>query len=199
MTFPQQGLEKPSIHHTEKEPFSLDEYLTPEGKGNNLFAEFCTNYLMSVIKGLIGKDHPSEVENLVQDATLKAMLNLGKFRGESSLKTWIHRIGTNVVLDYLRKIKNHKEDSLEDILRTKEDIFDYSQKSAIENTELLQKILKGVTNEKQKHVLLLFYIEGLSIEEISNIMGEKIATVKTQLFRAIKEAREYAQRKGYIN
>ena len=202
MAFPQPGFEKltnPSRKEDIEEPLPLDQYLTSEGTGNNLFIEFCTNYLTIVVKALIGKDHPNEVENLVQDATIKAMLNLGNFKRESSLKTWINRIGTNTVFSFLRKVKIHKEDSLEDILRIKEDIVDSSQINAFENTELLQKILKGVINEKQKRVLLLFYLEGHSIEEISDITGEKINTVKMQLSRAKGKALSYAQKKGYTN
>lgn len=141
----------------------------------------------------------SEVEDAVQEAFIRAFRGLKTFRGESSLKTWIYRVATNVCLTYAERLKRHQSvESLdeplgEDGAETKGSKIQSRSPSpdeALLGTELEAKIQLALEHlsPEFRAVLVLRDIEGLSYEEVAASTGANLGTVKSRLARARMQA-----------
>lgn len=135
------------------------------------------NYIYNVIFRIILKKE--DAMDLTQETLIKAYINLRKFRGNSSFKTWLYRIAVNTAMDYIRK-KNGIEDELIEMqdFKTPEDIID---KKA--TREIIMRELNTLQAE-YKIILVLRDIEGLSYNEIAEVTNLTLGTVKSRLSRA---------------
>jgi len=131
-----------------------------------------------------------DAEDVVQEAFIKAFQNLQSFRGNSNFKTWFYRILVNEAFKRIRKSKDeivvlHSENipESEDISETFRGFNDDEQKLLV--SESLKRIAP-----KECLVLQLFYFEGNSLVEISNITGWSEGNVKVMLHRARKHLLE---------
>jgi len=130
-----------------------------------------------------------ESEELLQDAFLRAFQALGDFRGDAKFGTWFYRILYNLCMTRVtrrrgrRELHDHfsdvdtesaAEDETPDALEIVEDL---------QLTELLAVEVERLP-EQFRIPLTLFYIQELRYEEISELMGLPLGTVKTHLFRA---------------
>lgn len=125
-----------------------------------------------------------------QDAYVRAYNSLGTFRGSSSFSTWVYRIVVNASLDALRRRSRAPEPLTfadEDQERQVE-VADESAdpQSAAEARELQQIVACGLQQLSEDHrtVLVLFDINGLSYEEIAEVLDVPLGTVKSRLNRA---------------
>jgi RNA polymerase sigma-70 factor (ECF subfamily) len=120
-----------------------------------------------------------EAEDLVQDVFLKVQQHQHAFRGESEAFTWIYRVTVNHCLDYLRSRKSEIERSLrymdEVVLRNLGD-----GEGAVLARITLEKILKD-QDEKSRQVLFLYHAEGLTQEEIAQVMELSRSAVAKRL------------------
>jgi RNA polymerase sigma-70 factor (ECF subfamily) len=144
-----------------------------------------------------------DADDCAQEVFLKVYRSLKTFRFESNFSTWLYRIAVNTCknrlnsLDYrLRfkkmKIRNNKpseEDSLNSV-----DVGDetYSPDLSLKRKEISQLIQEAVNElpTPQKMVVVLRDMEGRSYEEIVQVTGMKLGTVKSKLSRARQELRE---------
>lgn len=122
----------------------------------------------------------ADAEDLAQTAFLKAYNNLQNYdANKARFSTWLYRIATNVVLDYLRSIK--KTVSKADIeLLESEDVYTFDE-------VLLQELRDAVVAlmpPEQRRVVEAYYWEGKSYQNIANEMEVPINTVKSWLRRA---------------
>ena len=139
-----------------------------------------------------------DLEDLAQEVFIKVFKNLNRFRGEAKFSTWIYRITINVAHDYKRKLKEgysldepigeDEEDTFENIISSDgEDPLSFVEREDIR--EKLRKLINELPKEYQE-VLILREYEGLSYEEISEILRCPIGTVESRLHRARKELKE---------
>lgn len=122
--------------------------------------------------------------DLTQDVFLKVYKALPKFRGDSSIYTWIYRIAINTANTFLKKRGKHQSSSIEDM---EDDSLQFNINNEENNEENLKTILKSKIEELPEHykdVLLLHYFEGFDYREIADVLGINIGTVKSRLFRA---------------
>lgn len=138
-----------------------------------------------------------EAEDITQDTFLKVWKNLNKYRLEENFKTWIFTIARNTAIDYLRKKKNFVfsdfenesgENSITDNLKDPAPLPDELIQKATDK-KVLEKILKEIPFS-QKEVLLLYYNEDLTFDEIGKVLNKSINTVKSQHRRALIKLRE---------
>lgn len=135
----------------------------------------------------------AEVEDVTQDAFIKAYRALPAFRGDSAFYTWLYRIGINTAKNYLlSKGRRAPTTTAFDA----EDAEDFEEASllhevATPENELMSKQVVEVVNSSLQQLpddlrtaLTLREIEGLSYEEISEVMGCPIGTVRSRIFRA---------------
>lgn len=128
-----------------------------------------------------------DADDLLQETFLKAWTNINYFRGEAKLSTWLYRIALNECLTFLGKQKAQATLSLDDpeasaIQRLESD--PYFDGDHIQMT--LQKALLGLP-EKQRMVFNLRYYQNMKYEDMSEIFGTSIGSLKASYHHAVKK------------
>ena len=136
---------------------------------------------------------PAEVEDVTQEAFIKAFRALPAFRGESAFYTWLYRIGINTAKNYLVSQGRRAPTSTEydaDEAETFEDAALLRDINTPESLLMSKQIGQTVDAamealpEELRTAIMLREIEGLSYEEIAGIMECPIGTVRSRIFRA---------------
>jgi RNA polymerase sigma-70 factor, ECF subfamily len=132
-----------------------------------------------------------DADDVTQETFVKAYLNLGDFRGDSSFFTWVYRIALNGALNAVRKrqvVAYVRENDLINRLFPSGD--DPHRELERKETETqLQRAVAGLP-EKQRAVFVLRYYEELSYEEISTILKTSVGGLKANYFHALRKVRE---------
>jgi RNA polymerase sigma-70 factor, ECF subfamily len=135
----------------------------------------------------------AEVEDVVQEAFIKAYRALPNLRGDSAFYTWLYRIGINTAKNYLVSMGRRPQTSNDIEVDDAENFEDGDELRTMDTpeTELMTKeIAKTVQMaieslpEDLKTAIVLREIEGLSYEEIATMMDCPIGTVRSRIFRA---------------
>jgi len=134
-----------------------------------------------------------DAKDLTQEVFYKIWKGLDNFRNESSLKTWVFKITQNHLKNYLKSKKIKKILSLEFLFEEKNRDFESKDYYLSERIESLLSRLP----EDYRRVLVLFYIDGFNIKEISEILGTKEGTIKSKLHRAREKLKSLIMRFGY--
>lgn len=131
-----------------------------------------------------------EAEDVVQEALLRAWQNIEKLLTYDSMEAWCMRVVRNLAYDRL-KSKNYRQDPLDDSLYNLE-APQPGPAQATESNEMMQNIHHYIEQlpDKQKQVMILRDIEGFSYNEIADILGLNMSSVKVNLFRARQAVRE---------
>ena len=139
-----------------------------------------------------------DAEDAAQEAFIKAIRYLPKFRGDGSLQTWLYRIVVNVSISMLRKrkIRNMFDIIGKNINGSKGiDIQDPNNNPQIllEGKETNEAFLRALDllPEKQRETFALRYFEDMSYEEISNILGTSVGGLKANFYHAVKKLAKY--------
>jgi RNA polymerase sigma-70 factor (ECF subfamily) len=136
---------------------------------------------------------PAEVEDVAQEAFIKAYRALPSFRGDSAFYTWLYRISINTAKNYLVAQGRRAPTSTEFDAEEAEVFEDASQLRDINTPEslLLTRQIGETVNaamdalpEELRHAIVLREIDGLSYEEIATVMSCPIGTVRSRIFRA---------------
>lgn len=134
-----------------------------------------------------------DASDLTQDTFIKAFQSINRFQGQASFFTWIYRIAVNSTLTHLRKAKLRTFFSFEKINeddKTTQLISQLTDKSGVEREvyvkELQERLNEALQKLSTKHrtVVTLFEIDGLSHEEIAEIVGTSVGTVRSRLHYA---------------
>ena len=146
--------------------------------------------LYRVIRGYnVSED---DIEDIMQEAYLRAYERLDQFRGNSGFSTWLIRIGINETLQLKRKAKEVilNEDNHELTSKLKQLTETQPMKSTSPDTRaIIEKALDRLP-EKYKIVFVLHELEGLDHEEIVQCLDISLSNVKVRLFRARKMLRD---------
>ncbi len=137
-------------------------------------------------------------EDLTQDVFFRILKYRSSFRHESKFTTWMYQIGRNVHIDHLKKHK--KEMPLEDAWEEKATAEPGPDKKTETEQEaaFLHKALALLPPAK-KEVLVLSRFQGMKYQDISQVLGCSLASVKTQVHRAIKDLRKnYMELRGGV-
>ncbi|MBK5241723.1 RNA polymerase sigma factor SigY [Clostridium sp.] len=150
----------------------------------------------NILKGYTVKmvGDPHLAQDIIQDTMLKAVLNINKFKPRAKFSTWLIKIATNVYRDYLRKNKSVKQIEETDIHIGKQ-----LEDTVILNFEYheVMKIILKLPYEKRE-VFILKHYYGYKYEEISEILGCPIGTVRSRLHNAVKYIINETYRKEII-
>lgn len=137
-------------------------------------------------------------EDVTQDVFIKCYEKMDSFRNESSFKTWLIRITVNRCKDVL-KSWSYKNMYITDFLKPKQ------TKSNLEDSYFVSDEKESISNQvmelpvKLREVIILFYYEEFSIEEISNLLKINPNTVKTRLHRGRLKLKESIEGEWAIN
>ncbi len=134
----------------------------------------------------------SEAEDITQEAFIKLWKNIGKYRPEIKLTTWLYKIIMNLSLDFLKSTYRRNQLKMEDVESNPLvlDTVNFEQRS--DDTEMLGVIIelaKQLT-PKQQSVFVLRDLEGLPVEEVIEITGMDQGQIKSNLYCARIKVRE---------
>lgn len=131
-----------------------------------------------------------DAEDIASNSFVKAMDNLDSYT-EGNFTTWLYTIVRNSCLNELRDSKKHSK-----LLHGRSNIFEVSEVNPLktcETAEIRNRILGDMdclTREHRK-ILMLFYYDDLSYEEIADIIDAPIGTVMSRMFRAKESLKDY--------
>jgi RNA polymerase sigma-70 factor (ECF subfamily) len=136
---------------------------------------------------------PAEVEDVAQEAFIKAYRALPAFRGDSAFYTWLYRIGINTAKNYLMALGRRAPTST--MLEVEEaEGFDEGEQlrdintpeSVLLSNEIAQTVNATIEKlpEELRAAIQLREIEGMSYEDIARVMECPIGTVRSRIFRA---------------
>ena len=150
----------------------------------NAFRKIVEQYESTVaaaVYGMLGRC--SEAEDIGQEVFIRFYNALGRFRGDSTIKTYLTRIAINLSLNELNRRKRRKQFFETSISEKINDIKEPEETSWKEDWEIIHKAL-GRLDEKYKSVLVLRLINGYSTREAAQILKLPAGTVLSRLSRA---------------
>ena len=146
------------------------------------------------ILGLVGRfiNDPSEVEDVAQEAFIKAYRALPKFRGDSQFYTWLYRIAINTAKNYLvargrRPPSTDVDVEDAEFMENNAPLTDIESPEASQEKEDLHRVINKAIEDLPEDLRTAFTLRefsGLSYEEITEIMGCPVGTVRSRIFRA---------------
>lgn len=163
------------------------------------FEELVLKYqdrIYNLCRHILNNTH--EAEDAAQDTFIKAYQNLNNFRPEAVLYTWLYRIAVNTCLDYKKRpffesfFRKSAEDEFVD-----EPASDWPSPEKLYEARQLGLALRksmGKLSFKLRTAIILKEIEGLSYEEIAEILEVSTGTVKSRISRARDEFKKYFQK-----
>lgn len=150
--------------------------------------------VLAVIGGILRGSE--DVEDVAQQALAKAYFSIRRFDQRSAFGTWLYKIAVNECWDYLRKKKVrrlvYESDLSEEQLRKMDAMPEHGYGGAapredagrrLEQRQLIERLL-GRLEKKDQLMLVMKEVEGFSVEEIGEVLGLNVNTVKVRLFRA---------------
>lgn len=151
---------------------------------SNEFEKIVETYVNDVRKIVFSyvKNHHT-MEDITQEVFLSAYHNMNKFRGESSMRTWLLKIAINKSKDYL-KSWHHRKIQVTNWFKDKPGIHTV-EKTILQNTrdeELAGKIMELPI--KYREVIILYYYQDLDTNDIARLLNLNVNTVKTRLIRS---------------
>jgi RNA polymerase sigma factor RpoE len=141
-----------------------------------------------------------DANDLAQETFIKAFRALKSFKGDSSFYTWIYRIAVNKTINFLKQRKNRVQMSLDDVDFNAENdpdlvalVSERTPRRDLNLSELQEKLNDAMQKLSEHHrmVVALHDIQGLSHEEIGNIMDCNVGTVRSRLFYARQQLQAY--------
>ena len=145
----------------------------------------------------------ADAEDAVQDAYVSAFANLASYRGGSALATWLSRIVMNEALGRLRRKRGTVDLAALEQQRSEAEIIQFPLSTLNDDPErtmaqrqILQLVEQATDNlpEAFRLVFVTRVIEGMSVEETSELLGVKPETIKTRLHRARQLVRDQLEK-----
>ncbi|MCP4606474.1 MAG: sigma-70 family RNA polymerase sigma factor [Proteobacteria bacterium] len=133
-------------------------------------------------------DNRADAEEVVQDSFVQAWRNIGKFRGDSSIGTWLFRIAVNLSRDKTRKHRSFTKETEVGISPAISDAFARKH---------LKKALSDLP-EGYREVLVMYDVMGMKHPEIADILDIAVGTSKSQLHKARAQMRRLLKKRGMV-
>lgn len=171
-------------------------------KGDNIAFEQLVmkhdRHVMNIAYGF--RNNQDDADDIYQEVFMRAHRGLKNFQSKSKFSTWLYRITVNVCLEFKRKEKVRKHESLDNYNEESENPISYvatidsglrTDKSTLDNE--MNGLIKMEVEKLPRQLKMAFtlkYYKGLKIKEISNIMNCTEGTIKSYLFTSSRKLRD---------
>ena len=178
-----------------------NELIKKSAEGNQgAFEQLIAPYMQPVVNhAYMMLGNKEDACDMAQEAFIRAFVSIKSFGGQSSFKTWLFKIATNVCLDFLRKKKRRPNvlsltSDGEDANAVMADVADtqFSPDLIFESNELNDAILNAINSLEVQYrtAIILRELEGMDYNSISKVLGVSLGTVKSRINRARLQLRE---------
>ncbi|MGC8866297.1 MAG: RNA polymerase sigma factor [Bacteroidales bacterium] len=157
--------------------------------GFQLLVDTYKERLYSIVRRMVIRH--DDADDIVQDVFIRIWENIDGFREESSLYTWIYRIAINESLRFLKSKRLRLFLPMLDISAQLEKLIDDPQHFS--GNQIERKLQKAILKlpDKQRLVFNMRYYEGLTYEEISEMLGTSVGALKASYHLAVKKIEKY--------
>ncbi len=166
------------------------QHLQDPSKKREAFGKLVEHYSQTVYwqirRIVISHD---DADDVLQNTFIKAWRNIGTFRGDSKISTWLYKIAFNESLTYINNrrqtipIDTEAENLSEELMS--DPYFDGDQAQA-----LLQEAISALP-DKQRLVFTLKYFQEMKYEEISEMLGTSVGALKATYHHAVKKVEHF--------
>ncbi len=172
------------------------ELVTRVQKGDRVAFGLLVEKYRRKIERLIGRlvRDPAEVEDLTQETFIKAFRAIDAFRGDSAFYTWLYRIALNTAKNHLVSARRQVETLTASVEDDEGEHFELLDAQGSDETperlllsrEIAETVQAAIDDlsEELRTAIQLRELDGLSYEEIAQVMGCPIGTVRSRIFRA---------------
>jgi RNA polymerase sigma-70 factor (ECF subfamily) len=174
-------------------------------KGNQSAFEQLMKKYIGYTRNLVYRmiSNREDMEDLTQEAFIKAFNSLDKFDSQFAFSTWLYKIATNNCIDYLRKKKLHTYSIDKDISSGDDDMqFEIPDSNYLPDRDIIDDERKVILEKaieqlpaRYKKVILLRHRDELEYEEIAKKLKLPIGTVKAHIFRGRELLNKYLKNK----
>ncbi len=176
------------------------------GGDANAFEELVLRYEGTVYNlALRMVSNREDAADMTQETFIKAYNSLSSFRGDSKFSVWLYRICSNVCLDFLRSKSRRPQTSLTSLDDDDDVQLDIPDHAAGPEEQLMKKLSMQSVSEglerlpdKQRQILAMREIGGMSYAEIGQALSLEEGTVKSRIFRARKKLCTFLLESGNI-
>lgn len=134
--------------------------------------------------------NPEDALDIVQESIYKALASISTLREPSHIHTWFYKIIVNTSLGFLRKKK--KLVTIDDDILS---ILEGGNLDKYENLDLKEAL--KVLPEHYRSIIILRYFEDFKIDDVAEILGENVNTIKTRLYKSLKTLRIKLEEEKY--
>jgi RNA polymerase sigma-70 factor (ECF subfamily) len=148
--------------------------------------------------GMLGRE--DDARDAAQEAFVAAYRNLGNFRGDAKVSSWLHRIAVNQCLTIKRRARTRAEEFLDDENHEEDRVFVaaavHSPSNRTEEAErnVLVRQAVGSLPIDLRQVVVMKEFEDMTFQEISDTLEIPLSTVKSRLYTALKQLRSKLER-----
>jgi RNA polymerase sigma-70 factor, ECF subfamily len=149
---------------------------------------------------VIGREE--EARDVVQETFLRAFRGIGKFRGQAKFSSWVYRIALNLCRDWIRRERRAPilptPDGVDVIELAAEQGPVESIEDLVARNDMSKVVAELMTRlpEDQRTAIILKEYHGMTFQEIADLQGVPLSTVKTRLYQGLNVLRRHLQQQG---
>lgn len=184
-----------------------DEELVARSRGGDVesFNELILRWerpIYALAYRVIGRE--DDARDVCQEAFLRAFRALPGFKGQSKFSSWLYRITLNLCRDWIRRQRRNPTSQLPEDTDPGELMADAGPVESIEDLAARRELSAVVEDamallpDEQRTVIILKEYHGMTFQEIADLQGCPLSTVKTRLYQGLSVLRRHLQRNGHM-
>lgn len=178
-------LKAPFMHPTDQEILTMAQIPRQREEAFSMLVEKYRQRLYWHLRKMVLVHE--DADDLLQNTFIKVWKNLGNFRGDSALFTWLYRIATNEALNHLNKKRTELLNSFDDLESVMSGQLD--EDPLFNGDEIQKRLQKSILTlpDKQRLVFNMKYFDEMKYEEMAEILNTSVGALKASYFHAVRK------------